>query len=83
LLFIWIANLAYALNYNIFDIYVYYLPSYMIAAALLAVGASATMRWLYGRLRLPDARQAYYMPLVATVALAAPMVQNALHYGEN
>lgn len=80
LLYIWLANVLYAVNYAIFDIYVYYLPSYLIAAALLAVGASRMMDAVWDRLRLSTDVRAHYTPLVAVVALVIPVVQMSLHY---
>lgn len=80
LLYIWIVNVAFSIQYNIFDIYVYYLPSYLVVAALLALGASAVMQATWDRLRLPQERRAHYATLVAAVALIVPVVQMSLNY---
>lgn len=81
LAWIWLANVAYAVNYHIFDIYVYYLPSYIVAAAFVAAGASSVNRWVYDRLGLDEERRAHYAGLVAVVVLALPLLQHALHFG--
>jgi hypothetical protein len=80
LAWIWAADVAYATNYHIFDIYVYYLPSYVAAAAFLCVGLSAVNRWVYDQLKLDEESREHYAKLVAVVALAVPIVQHAAHY---
>ncbi len=80
LLYIWAANVVYAISYDIFDIYVYYLPSYMAAAALLAAGAPAALGWAWDRLRLTAEARARYARLAALAALTAPVLQMSLHY---
>ena len=82
LLYVWIANISYAINYSISDIYVYYIPSYVITTAFVAEGASATLRWLWKRLNLSTERQEHYLPLIAIVILALSFLHLSLHYGE-
>ncbi len=82
LLYIAAVNIAYSVHYNIFDIYVYYLPSYLITAALLAVGAVKAMTWMWDRRGLDAPSRLHYARLAAIVALTYPIVQMSLHYAQ-
>jgi hypothetical protein len=70
----------WAFNYDIFDIYVYYIPSYMVMACLMSFGASALLCWGQDRRGVSAATRARIAPLVAIVALAVPLVPAAIHY---
>ena len=51
--YIALADIAYATNYDVFDIYVYFLPSYFVVAACIAVGLHAALTALFRRVALP------------------------------
>lgn len=80
LAYIGVADVGYAINYNILDIYVYYIPSYIVTTAFIVVGASALMRLLFDRMHLSTERRTHYTPLIALVALVVPLVHMSLHY---
>lgn len=69
LLGVWIATLAFALSYNVYDVYVFYIPTYVPLAALLARGAEALCA---AAERLPRwGGHAYAPALVGAAALLA------------
>ncbi|HRC87869.1 MAG TPA: DUF2723 domain-containing protein, partial [Thermoanaerobaculia bacterium] len=65
-----LGSLVFALNYDIPDIETYYLVVYLVVAVFLGVGLDRLGRMLPEGLR----------PLLATLALAAPVAGAALHY---
>lgn len=77
-------NVAYSVNFSIFDIYVYYLPLHLVWAAFIAVGAADVMR-LAGALlsrtvrTLQAASPARRCAPAAILLMALPMVQFATH----
>jgi hypothetical protein len=75
------ANLLHATNYDVFDVYVFYLPSYLVTAAFLGVGASAITDAARDRLRLRGEARTRAARLAAVAALALPVVQMSLHFG--
>lgn len=83
LLALWLITVFYAINYEIFDIYVYYIPSYLAAACLMAFGASTliTAAQDWRGVRAED--RVRVIPLIAVVALILPILQVSLHATEN
>ncbi|MBB6049808.1 glycosyltransferase family 117 protein [Armatimonas rosea] len=67
----WVAgvSLVYALNYHILDIYVYYLPSFMMIAAWIAAGAWALAR----RVTLKPS-------IAALAAVGVPLIALGAHW---
>lgn len=57
-------NLAYALEYDIEDLEIYFVPTYLVLCLLLAAGASALVGWV-------RARSAYVAPVAALLVLGA------------
>ena len=52
LLLIWLTLLVFVLNYNVFDVYVFYIPTYVPLAVLASLGASTLLdgaAWLLRR----------------------------------
>jgi len=75
-------NLYTVLNYNIFDIYVYYLPAYLFATVFMTVGAAFVLDTLVQKFRFTPDQTAHYARLLAPVALMIPVVTLSLHYAE-
>ena len=72
LLTLWIASVSlfYALNYHILDIYVYYLPSFMMTTVWMAVGA-----WTLAQ------RVALKPQIAALTAIGLPLIALGTHWG--
>ena len=83
LLFIWLADVAFAANYNIFDIYVYYIPSYLVAASFVAIGVAWCIDRLVSRTKDGMAARRHYAPLFACVVAAATVAHASLHWADN
>jgi hypothetical protein len=81
-LYIFVVNVTYSVNYAIFDVYVYYLPSYLMTAAWITMGVSAGLRWFWDRRGTTVADRAHVLRLVSPVAIAVLLVQMSLHYAE-
>jgi hypothetical protein len=80
------ASVFHAINYEIIDIYVYYIPSYLILWFWVGQGVLTVARWGFGqlwqRLQAPDAIQQRQARLASVVALCIPITQMSLHYAE-
>jgi hypothetical protein len=46
---VFLFNLAYALEYDIFDVEIYFVPTYLVLCMFLSVGTSEAMRWVGSR----------------------------------
>ncbi len=79
---LWLLNLVTILNYNIFDIYVYYLPAYLFATVFMTVGAAFLLDKLVAVLRFAPDQTERYARLLAPVALMIPVVTMSFHYAE-
>jgi hypothetical protein len=80
LFYIWVADVVYAINYGIFDVYVYYIPSYIVAGIFIVSGASSLLRLAFHRSGLSTERRSHYTALIAAIALVVPLVHMSLHY---
>lgn len=75
LLLIWLSMLMFVLNYTVYDIYVFYIPTYVPLAVLASLGASALLDWVAALLRRldapPNARRGAVLATGVIVLLAA------------
>ena len=83
LLAVWGITAFYAFNYEIFDIYVYYIPSYLVAACLIALGSSACITGFQNWRKVSTEERQRIMPLLAIVMLMIPLVPMSLHYEDS
>lgn len=82
LLYIFLANVLYATNYNIMDVYVYFLPSYLVISCLIAAGASTVTEGIWHRFQVPTQERARLAALAAPVLLTLTVVHMSLHWAE-
>ncbi len=85
LLVIGLLDVAYAVNFSIFDIYIYYLPLYMMLAAFVAVGAAGIVGAVAEVLRRLPRGGASLTPAVrygpaAALLLVVPFMQVTSHF---
>src|SRR5205085_8431889 len=76
-LLIYLVDVAYALNYYIFDVDVYYLPSHLMVAIWIACGVSQAGGWLgllWRRIALPPAKRRPLNRLLAPSLLVLPLM---------
>jgi hypothetical protein len=83
LAFIFVADVSFAICYNVFDAYVFFLPSYLVVAALLTVGAGASADLACRSLRLGEDVRARVYRAAMPVALGVALVQMSFHYAAN
>lgn len=75
LLAVVVANLLYALNYEIPDIEPYYLPTFLVAALLIGVGAAAGVLQLEGAIsRAAAGRARAHMGWLLRISAVLPLV---------
>lgn len=78
------ATVVYATNYNITDIYVYFIPAYVTIALWIAVGAETVFAGLFerlwNRLRAAAPTRQRQTRLIATVAVSIPILQMSAHF---
>jgi len=78
----WI-DVIYAINYDIADVYVYFIPSYVMGALWIGMGVAwATqigVERAWGLAHADTATRSRQSKLLAVVALAIPLVQMSLH----
>jgi len=84
-LFVVVANLLYVLNYDIPDIAPYYLPIFLVAAAMIGVGAYAGVLriiGLIGGIEAADRRARLHSlsPIISLVPLILPVIAFAANY---
>lgn len=80
LLYVFAVNIGYAVNYGIFDIYVYFLPSYVAVASLLSAGGAMGLNGIWTRLKTDDAGRQRALRLCTPVLLLVPVVQMSAHF---
>jgi hypothetical protein len=83
-LYILLSNLVYSVNYDIFDIYVYYIPSYVVITFCCAIGMHKISQKAFNSLwkkldATPEIRQRQ-VRLAMLVALMIPITQMSLNY---
>ena len=83
LLAVWAITAFYAFNYEIFDIYVYYIPSYLVAACLITLGCSACITGFQNWRKVSTEERQRIMPLLAIVTLMIPLVPMSFHYEDS
>ncbi|MDX1931493.1 MAG: DUF2723 domain-containing protein [Capsulimonadales bacterium] len=85
LLVAWVAavNLLFSFNYNIFDIYVYYIPSYIVATTWIVFGMSFLVTAAFDRFRWTPEQRRHYSILLAVILPAVPVVNLSINYVTN
>lgn len=83
LLAVWGITAFYAFNYEIFDIYVYYIPSYLVVACLITLGTSACITGFQNWRNVSIEERQRIMPLLAIVLLMIPLVPMSFHYEDS
>jgi hypothetical protein len=78
-----VVNIAFGVCYSVFDAYVYFIPSYLVLAALLTVGADAVVSAMGRSLRWTDDRRERAARLAIPVVLGVAVVQISTHYAAN
>jgi hypothetical protein len=73
----------YAFNYNIFDIYVYYIPSYMVVSCLISFGISGGIIAFQDWRRISPSERRRVTPLIALVMLMIPILTMSFHYEQS
>jgi len=88
----YLGNLAFALTYDIFDIFVYFIPSYLILSILAAYALLEIKRVLVWGRSDPDAEilqeghsflRAAWATLVSLLLLALPLFEGRINYYKN
>jgi hypothetical protein len=83
-LYVFLANVIYAVNYSIPDIYVYYIPSYIIATFWCAMGVQSVSQYalatLWKKINALDTIRLRHIRLATIVALVLPMAHMSLNY---
>jgi hypothetical protein len=82
MMYIIAVNLTFSLNYNIFDVYVYFIPGYVIMTALIGLATSQMISWVMDRCKLSSEQRDHYQNLIAVVCAVLPLVYMSLHYAE-
>lgn len=77
---VFVANVVWATNYAILDIYVYYIPSYFCVAFWAGAGATAVWQLLTERLCGADARLVSLARVGTLVAVLLPLVSLSQNY---
>lgn len=74
LMFLYLGWLFYALEYNIVDVYLYYIPTYLILCLYVAVGFGAALDLVASRTEdLPDLQRIGILATLAILMLLAPV----------
>lgn len=82
-LWVFWVDVIYAINYDVADVYVYFIPSYVMAALWIAQGIAwavqSGLERVWGRAHADSATRLRQSKLLAVIALAIPLVQMSLH----
>ena len=76
------ANVLYAINYDIFDIYVYFLPTYIIVACWIAVGMSRVLATVWKATGASEETRRRHRGLLIPLLLTVTITHVSLHYAE-
>ncbi len=79
---IFVADVVFAAGYHTQDIFVFYIPSYLILAVCIACAGTFLIAWVRIRFAWDDATTGRYARLALPVLLATAFLPFSAHYGE-